>query len=66
LVGSRGAPPEKLGVCGTADTFVIVTGNDAVAPTGTLPKTRFDGVAEKFCATTAPVGTTRRISAMAT
>lgn len=32
---------------------MIVTGNDAEAPAGTLPKARFVGEAEKFCATAA-------------
>ena len=47
FVGSIGAPPAKLGVCGTPDVLVIVTGSDAVAPTGTLPNTRFVGATLK-------------------
>ena len=60
FVGSFGAPPAKFGVWGTAEMLVIVTGSDADAPTGTLPKARLDGVAEKFCAWTAPGETTMR------
>jgi hypothetical protein len=47
LTASFGAPPAKFGVCETPDVLVIVTAIVAVAPVGTLPKTRFVGVTVK-------------------
>ena len=65
FVGSIGAPPAKFGVRGTAEMLVIVTGSAADAPSGTLPKARLDGVAEKFCAWTAAGETTMRSATVA-